>query len=102
MDRRFGRVDLPKSRIIKAENQKIGILHGDGRVRGDMEQLAYKAMEMGVNILISGHTHIPHAEKIKDIILINPGSPTVPRSGERTVATLEINSEKVEIEFVKV
>lgn len=102
MDRRFGRVDLPKSRIIKAENQKIGILHGDRLLRGDMEQLAYNAMEMGVNILISGHTHIPHAEKIKDIILINPGSPTVPRSGERTVATLEINSDKVEIEFVKV
>lgn len=102
MDRRFGRVDLPKSRIIKAENQKIGILHGDRLLRGDMEQLAYNAMEMGVNILISGHTHIPHAEKIKDIILINPGSPTVSRASEKTVAILEINSEKVEIEFVKV
>ena len=102
MDRRFARVDLPKSRIIKVENQKIGILHGDGLVRGDMEQLAYKAMEMGVDILISGHSHIPHGEKIKDVILINPGSPTVPRTNERTVAILEINSEKVEIEFIKV
>ena len=71
-------------------------------MRGDMDQLAYKALEMEVNILISGHSHIPHAKKTKDIILINPGSPTVPRASEKTVAILEINSEKVEIEFVKV
>lgn len=102
MDRRFGVLDLPKSRIIKVENQKIGILHGDRLVRGNMEQLAYKALEMEVNILISGHSHIPHAQKIKDVILINPGSPTVPRGSERTVAVLEIKGEKIEIEFIKV
>ena len=102
MDRRFGRLDLPKSRIIKLENRKIGILHGDGLIRGDLEQLAYKALEMEVDILISGHSHIPHAERIKDVILINPGSPTVPRAADRMVAILEIGNGKVEIEFIKV
>ena len=34
------------------------------------------------DILITGHTHIPYVKKIKDSILINPGSVGEPRDGD--------------------
>lgn len=33
------------------------------------------------DILIHGHTHVPKAEKMKDYILLNPGSVSIPKEG---------------------
>lgn len=66
---------LPETHIIEAE-VKIGLLHGDQVYpRGDREQLQEIAAEMGVKVLISGHTHKPDIFKGK-AVLLNPGSAT--------------------------
>ena len=101
MDRVAGDVDLPVSKVIEVEGHKIGIIHGEVYPRGDTQHLYYSALELGVDILVSGHSHIAQLEKIKEVILVNPGSPTNPRLSDPSVALMEINGDKIEVEFVK-
>ena len=46
----------------------------------------------GTNIIIQGHTHLPHLEKIKNCIHLNPGSIAVPRNDTPTFAVIDSNS----------
>ncbi len=101
MDRVVGEIDLPASKVIEVEGKKIGIVHGEVYPRGDTQQLYYIALELGVDILVSGHSHVAQLEKIKNIILVNPGSPTNPRLSDPSVALMEINGNEISIEFIK-
>lgn len=49
----------------------------------------YKAEELGANVVVTGHTHIKVLEKIEDLIVLNPGSTTLPKDGIRSVAKYE-------------
>ena len=56
---------------------KIGIIHGHQVVPwGDQESLASVARSMGVDILISGHTHKNKISTYDGKYFINPGSAT--------------------------
>ncbi|WP_273476922.1 metallophosphoesterase [Methanobrevibacter woesei] len=95
-------LDLPKTAVVEAEELKIGVIHGEVYPRADTQQLHYLAKQLDVDILVSGHSHQPKVEKVEDVLLINPGSPTVPRLADRTVMRLEINKKEVDVELVKV
>ncbi len=101
MDRVAG-IKLPNANVIEAEGLKIGLIHGEVYPRGDTQQLLYLAKQLNVNILVSGHSHQPKIEQIEDILLLNPGSPVVPRLADRTVMLLEINNKDVDVEVVKI
>ena len=101
MDRVHGEIDLPPSKIIEAEGHKIGVIHGEVYPRGDTQQLYYHALQLEVDILVSGHSHIAQLEKIKNVILVNPGSPTNPRLSDPSVALMEINGNDISIEFIQ-
>ena len=101
MDRVAG-INLPKARVIDAEGVKIGVAHGEVYPRGDTQQLLYLAKQLDVNILVSGHSHQPKIEQVEDVLLLNPGSPVVPRLADRTVMLLEINDKNVDVEIVKI
>lgn len=70
--------------------------------KGDEQQLYYKAKELNVDILISGHTHQALIKQIDDILLLNPGSPTQPRLSDPTVMLLEIKDSNVDAQIIKV
>ena len=93
-------LNLPKTAVVEAEELKIGVIHGEVYPRADTQQLHYLAKQLDVDILVSGHSHQP--KKVEDVLLINPGSPTVPRLADRTVMILEINKKEVDVELVKV
>ena len=95
-------LDLPRSIVLEACDKKIGVIHGEIYPSGDTQQLYYLAKELEVDILVSGHSHIPQIEQIKDVLLLNPGSPTVPRLSDRTVMILEITEEDVKVDLIKV
>ncbi|MBQ9025836.1 MAG: metallophosphoesterase [Methanobrevibacter sp.] len=101
MDRVAG-LDLPRFQVIDVEGLKIGVAHGEVYPRGDTQQLLYLARELDVNILITGHSHQPKIEQVEDVLLLNPGSPIVPRLADRTVMLLEINDKNVDVEIVKI
>jgi len=94
-------VNLPKTKVININDLKIGVAHGVVYPRGDEQQLHYLALELGVDILITGHTHQSSIKKVKDILLLNPGSPTVPVLADPTVMLLDIENGEVNIEVVK-
>lgn len=101
MDRVNG-IDLPKAKVIEVENLKIGVIHGEVYPRADSDQLVYLAKELEVDILVSGHSHQPKIEQKEGILLLNPGSPIVPRLADRTVMLLEINDSEVDVEIIKI
>lgn len=101
MDRMY-HTKLPKSEIIEVEGIKIGLNHGEVYPRGDTQQLKYIAMELGVKILISGHTHWSFIKDVGGVLLLNPGSPTVPRLSDPSVMLLEIENQKIDSEIIKV
>ena len=101
MDRIRG-IDLPKAKIIEAEGLRIGVIHGEVYPRADSDQLLYLAKELDVDILVSGHSHQPKIEQKEGILLLNPGSPIVPRLADRTVMLLDINNRQVDVEIVKI
>ena len=101
MDRAYN-IDLPKTKIITVDDLKIGIIHGEVYPRGDDQQLYYLALELEVDILITGHTHQSFIRKIKNILLLNPGSPTVPILADPTVMLVDITNGKINVEVIKV
>lgn len=101
MDRAAG-IILPNAKVIEAEGIKIGIAHGEVYPRADTQQLLYLAKQLDADILVTGHSHQPKIEQIDGVLLLNPGSPIVPRLADRTVMLLEINNKNVDVEVVKI
>ncbi|RAP44628.1 metallophosphoesterase [uncultured Methanosphaera sp.] len=95
-------LELNEREVIEVENVRIGLAHGVVYPKGDTQQLYYIAKELDVDILITGHTHQAMIEKIDDVLLLNPGSPTQPRLTDPTVMLLKINGADVEAEIVKI
>ena len=101
MDRTRG-IDLPAAKVLEAEGLKIGIAHGEVYPRADTQQLVYLAKELNADIMITGHSHQPKIEQTDGVLLLNPGSPIVPRLADRTVMILEINNKEVDVEIIKI
>ena len=81
----------------KIDNISVLMDHGYKESR---EDILKKARELGVDILIQGHTHVKELSVEKDIIILNPGSTSIPKDGTHSVATIEIlNEDGMEDEF---
>lgn len=69
--------DAKESVTVKVGSFSIGIIHGHQVMPwGDPERLGAYGREMGVDILISGHTHIPSVATLEGRLYLNPGSAT--------------------------
>jgi uncharacterized protein len=101
MDRMYG-LKLPKQEIVTVDGIKIGLDHGEVYPRGDTQQLKYIGMEMGVDVLITGHTHIPFIKEVGKMLLLNPGSPTVPRMSDPSVMILEVEENGLDAKIIKI
>ncbi len=72
---------LPLQEVFTVKGIKFGVIHGHGVYpRGDRKKLEEMAVKMGVDVLISGHTHRYDVYEGK-VILLNPGSATGVWSG---------------------
>ncbi|MEN6329242.1 MAG: metallophosphoesterase [Methanobacteriaceae archaeon] len=101
MDRYYG-IKLPERELIEAGGVKIGLHHGEVYPRGDTQQLRYIGLEMGVDVLITGHTHYAFINQLKDLLLLNPGSPTVPRLSDPSVMLVDVEEGEVEAQIIKI
>jgi putative phosphoesterase len=86
----------PQEDIVDIMGHKIFLVHGHQyRVKSSLNRIYYRAKELNADLAIFGHTHYPHLEKLEDIWLINPGSPSHPRAGQKgsyAVINMEKNS----------
>ncbi len=68
---------LPESDTFQADDVRIGVVHGHQVYpRGDLEKLTRIARELGVQLLVSGHTHSPLVRRYHGVLHVNPGSLT--------------------------
>ncbi|GJP43213.1 hypothetical protein CLOM_g2707 [Closterium sp. NIES-68] len=68
---------FPETKVVVVGGFRIGLCHGHQVIPwGDVESLAMLQRQMGVDILITGHTHRFKAYRHQGRLLINPGSAT--------------------------
>lgn len=99
----FGDGHTPLEKILDIDGYTLLVTHGHKyNVKWDLNALYYKALETKSHIAIFGHTHIPMVEKHEGVILLNPGSISSPRNGnKKTYGLLEID-ENITVEILEV
>ncbi len=91
--------------LITLAGKRIWLTHGHHYMYGyQINEIAWWARKLDVDIAVFGHTHIPMVKWFGDILLINPGSPILPRDEQGpTFAVLTVNEgEKPEAEIVQI
>lgn len=70
--------------IFELRDKKIFLTHGhEYGVSFGLEEIYYRAKEIGADYVFFGHSHVPIIEKIEDMIIMNPGSASRPRTRDR-------------------
>lgn len=92
----------PESLLIDVDKHKIYATHGHFQgVKMSLVHLKKEAKEKGATIALYGHTHIAHEETAGKITLFNPGSPALPKGGQKkSMAFLEITGKKKSFRWV--
>ena len=86
----------PNERTIVLEGKKLLITHGHKYgVKDNLLKLRYRALELGADLVLYGHTHVSKVDFEEGIFFVNPGSCTLPKNGLNSVATVEITEEKI-------
>ena len=93
-------IELPNMLSLNFRGKKIMVIHGHQFGRGNYPALVDYAK--GHDILVCGHTHKQETFKVRDMIVINPGSATGAWSGggvksKPSFTSIEIKKEGMEI-----
>ncbi len=105
----MGNGDHPSSgfkeeKVLEIKGKKIYLTHGHRLGVGfNLKRILYRARELGVDIALYGHTHVPLIERLDDIILMNPGSASYPRgsSDKKTFGIIQIDKE-IDIKLIEI
>lgn len=87
---------LMQDKMIEVGKYKIFMTHGHRyQVNFGTRTLEEEAKRRGADIAIFGHTHVPLISQTKDVMLLNPGSISLPRQEgfAFTYMLLEIDNE---------
>jgi putative phosphoesterase len=91
---------LPERKVIEVEGVRVGIIHKGQLASESTDGLRYLAKEINVDVLIFGHFHHPIVEKT-DVLLLSPGSATVPGIAEPSAIELEIIKNTVKGKIIR-
>lgn len=65
----------PEERVIEIKGKKIFMCHGHRySVKYGYNSIFYRGKEIGADIVLFGHSHLPIIEEHDGLILMNPGS----------------------------
>ena len=94
VDRSGPAAALPETEVVSAGRRSIYVLH-------DLHQLDLDPRAAGFSVVISGHTHMPLAERRGGVLYLNPGS-AGPRRFKLPIslAKLVVGEDAVEHELV--
>ena len=91
---------LPAERAVEAGGTRIGMVHIPGPRAGREARLA--ARFPGCDAIVYGHTHVPQVERMGDVWILNPGSPTERRRAPmRSMLELRVDDGKIEPQLVE-
>lgn len=91
-------------KVLNLSSQKLLAVHGHQYgVKMGLTRLYYRTLELGCNVALFGHTHVPTITKYEDVIIMNPGSIGYPRGGSKaSFGIIEIDRGKVNCEIINV
>ena len=93
----------PEERVIVVENHKILITHGhDYEVKDGLFRVRYKALEVGADLVLYGHTHISKIDYEEGIFYVNPGSTALSRDGFNSVAIIDVQKNLINPSIVHI
>ncbi len=93
---------LPREEILKVEDVRIALYHGEGAPEGLLERIRERFRGGNIQAVIFGPSHQPMAEVIDGVLYLNPGSPTDKvRAPFRSYGVLEVNGSEIEGKIVK-
>lgn len=75
-----------KSRVVSFDGYRFYIVHGYEETE---EERIQQAKYRDCQVVISGHTHVKKLEENDGIVVLNPGSTTIPKDGSRSYAYYE-------------
>ena len=83
---------LPEMAVAEIAGHRIMMTHGHHHsVNSGTKYLVYEARENGCDIALYGHTHIPEIDSSDpDVLVMNPGSISLPRQSGRQPSYLVI------------
>ena len=64
-------------------------------VKYGLDALLTAGQEVGANMILYGHTHIPHVKHENRVYLMSPGSLGQPRGGGRTYGVLDVSDSEI-------
>ena len=92
----------PSDLVEEICGKKFFLTHGHRYcVKENLFKLRYKALEIGANIVLYGHTHIGKIDFEEGIWYINPGSASQPKDGARSFAIISIKQECIEPNLIR-
>lgn len=99
-----GETDFNVDEFLYLQGFNIWLAHGHRYLHGGSPQeLVWWAHRLEVDIVVFGHTHVPLVKWYGDVLLVNPGSPSRPRSMDGpTFGVLTLNEgEKPSAEIIR-
>lgn len=75
-----------KERFFNLGKLKIYAVHG---YEESLEERIERARKLGANVLLFGHSHIKMLKEVKGLVIVNPGSTSLPKDGSPSCALYE-------------
>ena len=92
-------LSAPRELLWECEGKRILLVHGDAyRVKSGLGRLEIRAIEVGVDVVLFGHTHCATITTLSKILFVNPGTLMHP-SHHATYALLEISQTSIKAEL---
>lgn len=89
----------PRSRIERVEDVWIMLVHGDAYY--NLYHLSNAAKEKRCAAVLFGHTHVPLLQADGELLIINPGSMSLPRRGHKpSYALLEVEGKDINVKMI--
>ena len=93
----------PEEQILEIQGKKIFICHGHRyNVKYGYNSIYYRGKEIGADIVLFGHSHIPIIEEYDGIVLMNPGSISHGMGRlNKTLGSIDLIDDKAPIMYIK-
>ncbi|MCC5910164.1 MAG: metallophosphoesterase [Clostridiaceae bacterium] len=84
------------------DGKRFFVTHGHKyNVKNNLNNIFYKGKEVNADIIVFGHSHIPYYSKEENVVLLNPGSISLPRGGSKKgYGVVTIQKDVVDVEQV--
>ena len=82
--------------VLTVGNHRVLMTHGHMYdVKFTLARLLRKAKDVGADVVLYGHTHVPFCRTVDGVLMMNPGSISRPSYGKASFGTLDFLEETV-------